>query len=60
MADRRFRTKKGKSQQSIAPNVEFIKNLIKEAELNAETLKSIKERCPKAVRAALRKEGITL
>ncbi len=60
MADRRFRPKKGKNPESIAPNVEFIKNLIKESKRNAATLKSIKQRCPKSVRAALREEGITL
>ena len=60
MADRRFRPKKGKNPESIASNVEFIKNLIKESKRNAATLKSIKQRCPKSVRAALREEGITL
>ena len=47
-------------QKSIASNVEFIKNLIKESKRNAATLKSIKQRCPKSVRAALKEEGITL
>ena len=60
MAGRRFRPKKGKNPESIAPNVEFIKNLTKEPERNAISLKSIKERCPKAGRAALKEEGITL
>ena len=60
MAGRRFRPKKGKNPESIAPNVEFIKNLMKQPERNTESLKSIKERCPKAVIAALREEGITL
>ena len=60
MADRRFRPNKGKNPKSIASNVEFIKNLIKEPERNATSLKSIKRRCPKAVLAALREEGITL
>ncbi len=60
MADRRFRPKKGKNPESIAHNVEFIKNLMKESERNAEILKSIKERCPKSVVAVLKEEGITL
>ena len=56
MAGRRFRPKKGKNPESIAPNVEFIKNRAKEGLDTEEVFKEV----PRSVKAVLRTKGLNL